>query len=112
MGTLSWLPDRRPATGNSHLDLAPPGRDARGILGLDPDLGEGVVLLHAALGRLEAVLELGVLLLEEQHAGLALVGAPRPGDLGIAELPLECREEVHRVAAPVGPGDLPLLLAE
>ena len=68
--------------------------------------------MHPALGRLEAVLELDDLLLEEQHAGLEPVGPSRPGDLGVPELPLEGREQVHRVAPAVGPGDLPLLLAE
>ena len=36
----------------------------------------------------------------------------RGRDLGIAKLALECREQVHRVAAAVGPGDLAFPLAE
>ena len=70
------------------------------------------VLVDLALGGLEAVLELGDPLLEQGDAGLGLVGAAGAGDLGVAELALEGREEVERVAAPVGPGDLPFLLAE
>ena len=80
--------------------------------GLTMHLGEVDVLADLALGELEAVLELGDLLLEQEDAGLGLVGAAGAGDLGIAELPLEGREQVHRVAAAVGPGDLALLLAE
>src|SRR5271165_4292287 len=85
---------------------------ARGILGLDDDLRQIDVLVELALGELDAVLELGDLLLEQEDAGFELVGAAESRDLGITKLALECREKVHRVAAAVGPGDLAFPLAE
>ena len=97
----------------SPSSLAPAGGRAGGVLGLDGELGEvDVVAWMLALGGLEAVLELGDALLQQGDAGLGLVGAAGAGDLGVAELALEGGEQVERVAAPVGAGDLALLLAE
>src|SRR5208337_5284810 len=90
----------------------PPRWHARGVFGLDDDLRQIDVLVELALGELDAVLELGDLLLEQEDAGFELVGAAESRDLGIIKLALECREKVHRVAAAVGPGDLAFPLAE
>ena len=93
--------------------LTPAGGYAGGILGLDHHLGEiDVFLVQFAFGELEAVLELGNLLLEHQDAGLEPIGPAEARDLGVTKLALEGREEEHRVSAAVGPGDLPLALTE
>ena len=68
--------------------------------------------MDLALERLDAVLEQRDPLFEHGDAGLGLVGAAGAGHLGVAELALEGREQVERVAAPVGAGDLAFLLAE
>ncbi len=65
--------------------------------------------LSADLSRFSSM---GDLLLEEQDAGLELVGPAGPGDFGVAELALQRREQVHRIASPVGTRDLSFLLAE
>ena len=65
--------------------------------------------LSAALRRFSSM---AIRCSRSSDAGLELVGPPRAGDLGVAELALEGREEVHRVAPAVGPGDLAFLLAE
>ena len=69
-------------------------------------------MLDVAFGDLEAVFELGDSLFEKQDARFELVGPARAGNFRVAELALECREEVERIAAAVGPGDLAFLLAE
>ena len=97
---------------SSSSRTAPAGGRAGGVLGLDGELGEVDVVVDGGLGGLEAVLEQGDALFQQGDPGLGLVGPAGAGDLGVAELALEGREEVEGVAAPVGPGDLPLLLAE
>src|SRR5208283_5189553 len=119
MATRSGVPQKFPAS-DASTDywplfpalLPPPRWHARGVFGLDNDLRQIDVLVELALGELDAVLKLGDLLLEQEDAGFELVGAAESRDLGIAKLALQCREQIHRVAAAVGPGDLAFPLAE
>src|SRR6185437_7053495 len=91
---------------------APAGGGAGGVLGLDDDLRQVDLVVDLALERPDPVLEEQDPLLEQRDAGLGLVGAAGARHLGVAELALERREEVERVAAPVGTRDLAFLLGE
>ncbi len=91
---------------------APAGRGSGGVLGLDGELVDVDLVMNLGLERSDPVLEGHDALFEQGDAGLGLVGPAWAGDLGVAKLALKGREEVERVAAPVGPRDLAFLLTE
>src|SRR5262249_51151891 len=92
--------------------LAPACGGAGGVFGLDAELVEVALVVDLGLGVLEAVFELRDAKLERGDPRFRLIRPARSGDFRIAELALKCGEEVERVAAAVGAGDLALLLAE
>src|SRR5262249_28823304 len=82
------------------------------VLGLHGELGEVDLVVDLGLGGLESVLQLRDALFEQQDPRLRFIRTAGPRDLRVAELSLERREQVEGIAAPVGAGDLPLLLPE
>src|SRR5205085_7285875 len=62
--------------------------------------------------QLQTSLQLPRLGLQSQDLGRRIVARPDTRHLGIAELPLQSREEVERVTPLVGAGDLPFFLPE
>src|SRR5262245_25218558 len=85
---------------------------ARRAVGLDVELAQVELTLDLALDELEPGLQLAQLGLEGFDAGGHVVARPRAGDLGVAELPLQGREQEQRVASAVGPRDLAFLVAQ
>src|SRR5262245_13646213 len=66
---------------------------------------------HLALYEFQAHFQLTQFSLERRKLRGHVVRHLGPGHLGVAELPLQGREQVERVAAAIGPRDLALLLS-
>src|SRR4051794_32876749 len=81
-------------------------------LGLGHEFGEIDAAANFAFHELEPLLELAEPVAELADDRRRVVPFLRPGHLGVAEVPLQGREEIEWIASLVGASDLAFLFAE